>query len=269
MLVRAGRRVINDNRRGRINSVFVSVFGGRRGCVILAAAALATLAGCDTSPSASPTTTHVVDTGPAQSSVQHVLRVRPVLSAVAAVAAGTPRSTDQCWNVAPTAVATVPPVGSRQRTELIARCRSLRQTNDPTAQATALAQIDCGSGVLDVLAGQDDPVLPLVTCDQAGKAKYSLGPTVLDGGQVSGAIAKPDPSSPGAFLVSITFTRAGASTWAGFTASHVGDQAAFVLDGEVLSAPKIASAITSGATEIAGDFTRAQAQQLAGTLSGG
>lgn len=199
-----------------------------------------------------------------------MLRVRPVLTAIAAVgSAGTPAGGNECWNVAPAQANDVPAPGSTRRTGLINECMTLRQATAPAAQQTALANLNCGSGFLDILGGFDDPARPLVTCDQAGKAKYLLGAALLDGSSITKAIAAADSNSPGRFVINVTFDSAAAKTWADFTAAHIGSQTAFVLDGEVLSAPTIDSAITSGATVISGNFTRTQAQQLANTLTGG
>lgn len=250
------------------------VAGFSRGWTVLGVGvALAVLTGCSTTGAGGPTrpaTTSATTsaTRPTSATVAHALRLRPVLAEVAAVGPGSASGANACWNVSPAQAADVPRVGSAGRAALVTRCRTLRQSTDPTAQATALNQLNCGFGFLDVLAGNDDPQLPLVTCDQPGRAKYSLGATFLDGSDVTGATVRPATDGSG-YVVALTFDATGTRIWAAFTSAHIGSQAAFVLDGAVLSAPTIESGITSGSTEITGDFTHAQAQQLATTLAGG
>ena len=55
----------------------------------------------------------------------------------------------------------------------------------------------------------------------------------------------------------------GATTFASYTASHIGKVLAIVLDNQVLSAPSINSAIPQGSGEITGRFTLEEANNLA------
>ncbi len=66
-------------------------------------------------------------------------------------------------------------------------------------------------------------------------------------------------------MISLTFKSEGAAIWGEYTSNNVGKRSAFVLDGEVVSAPTINQPIF-GATEISGQFSQAEAQQLAGVL---
>ncbi|HEX3783924.1 MAG TPA: hypothetical protein VHX38_30035 [Pseudonocardiaceae bacterium] len=140
-----------------------------------------------------------------------------------------------------------------------------RQTSD-TQQQRVLAALTCTPGQPDPIADQDDPAKPLITCDQQGNTKFILGPSFLDGTQISNATAGRDPNGTG-YVVNLTFKSAGAKTWATYTSQNVGKQAAFVLDTDVVSAPVINQAILGGNTQISGNFTQRQAEELANTLS--
>lgn len=146
-----------------------------------------------------------------------------------------------------------------------ADAKVLRQSTDPATQRQALSILDCSTNGADPLAAQDDPALPLVTCDQAGETKYLLGPAFLTGSGIRSASASPGQGMP-AWLVNVEFDSAGARTWANYTTQHVGEQVAFVLNTTVLSAPSIQEAITGGSTQISGNFTQQQARDLAARL---
>ncbi|MBW0111011.1 protein translocase subunit SecD, partial [Pseudonocardia sp. KRD-182] len=136
------------------------------------------------------------------------------------------------------------------------------QSTDPAVQEQALLALDCAAN--DPLRGYDDPSLPLVACDVDGTAKYVLGPVLLEGTEIAGAQAQPAQGGIGT-VVSVQFTSSGAATWGAYTSANVGENAAFVLDGEVVSAPTINQPIY-GDTQIEGQFTPEEAQDLAGIL---
>ncbi|HWE90618.1 MAG TPA: hypothetical protein VG317_14245 [Pseudonocardiaceae bacterium] len=108
---------------------------------------------------------------------------------------------------------------------------------------------------------------PSTTCSPDGRTKYLLGPVIIDGSQVVSATAAADPNSSG-YVVNVTFNSAASRTWADYTSNNVGKQVAFVLDNQVLSAPEIQGAISGGDTQISGNFSQQQAEQLAARLSG-
>lgn len=70
-------------------------------------------------------------------------------------------------------------------------------------------------------------------------------------------------------IVSFGFDRQGANTFADITAASIGQRFAVVLDGEVLTAPVIQTAIPGGQGQITGDFTAEEAQTLAVLLTSG
>ena len=70
-------------------------------------------------------------------------------------------------------------------------------------------------------------------------------------------------------VVSITFDSEGGAKFAKLTSENVGKPFAIILDGKVLSAPRINEPILGGQAEISGSFNSKTAQQLAISLSSG
>ncbi|MGH3853555.1 MAG: protein translocase subunit SecD [Pseudonocardiaceae bacterium] len=167
-----------------------------------------------------------------------------------------------------------PPIGSApadsadpQAAAQIQQARTRLQSQDPAVQQKALAALNCAAP--DPLRGNDDPRLPLVTCDQHHTAKYLLGPAFLSGEQIASASAGPNQSGTG-YEVQLRFKRQGEDIWGKYTANNIGKQSAFTLDGDVVSAPQIEAAILPGQqTSITGSFTQTEAQSLANVLKYG
>jgi preprotein translocase subunit SecD len=143
-----------------------------------------------------------------------------------------------------------------------------RQSTDPATQQAAAQAFDCVQGKPDPLDGRDDPARPLVSCDRAEGTKYVLAPGFLSGADVSRVDAAFDPQAGSSYL-NISFTAAGAKTWAEWTGQNIGKQVAMVLKSRVLTAPAVQSAITGGETQITGKFTLPEARQLARDIAGG
>jgi preprotein translocase subunit SecD len=185
-----------------------------------------------------------------------------------------PPSSEPTPTPAPPAPSAPPSVGTApadsadpQAAEQIRQARARLQSQDPSVQQQALAALNCAAP--NPLRGNDDPNLPLVTCDQHHTAKYLLGPAFLSGEQVASASAGPNQEGTG-YEVRLRFKHQGEDVWAQYTANNVGKQAAFALDGEVVSAPVINGAIPPGqATSIVGRFSQAEAQNLANVLKYG
>ncbi|GAA1211619.1 protein translocase subunit SecD [Prauserella alba] len=133
-------------------------------------------------------------------------------------------------------------------------------------QQQAMASLTCSGN--DPLVGNDDPNRPLVTCNEAGTEKYVLSPVFLQGTQVDDASAQFNPQQ-GGWLVNLQFKGEGTETWAEYTAQNTGANAAFVLDTRVVSAPTINEPIPNGRTQISGEFTEEEAQNLADILKYG
>ena len=161
-----------------------------------------------------------------------------------------------------TAPAPLPTAADPQVEAAIDAARAVRQSDDPATLQAAQQALDCKAR--DPLQGYDDPTKNLVACSQKGDVKYVLGPSFLEGSEIASAQAQQNAQSVG-WVVSLTFKSAGATIWGNYTSQHIGKNAAFVLDGQVVSAPTITTAIY-GTTEIQGQFNQTTAQQLAGVL---
>jgi preprotein translocase subunit SecD len=148
----------------------------------------------------------------------------------------------------------------------IEQAKKVRQSTDPAVQQVALQTLNCAAP--DPLQGYDDPALPLVACNQDGTEKYLLGPAFLDGTQIADANSGTDQSGIG-YVVNLTFKPDGSRIWGEYTSTHVGESAAFVLDGDVVSAPRINEPIFGGNTQISGQFSQEEARDLAGVLKYG
>lgn len=90
----------------------------------------------------------------------------------------------------------------------------------------------------------------------------------LSGDRLDRAALAFDPDT-GRPMVTFAFDREGGIAFAAITATHIGQQFAVVLDGAVLTAPVIQSAIPGGQGQITGDFTVEEAQTLAVLLTSG
>ncbi|MDG3016642.1 protein translocase subunit SecD [Speluncibacter jeojiensis] len=188
------------------------------------------------------------------------LFIRPVLSSQAAPAPQPGKT--------PAAQPPAPATGdTAQAAQEIEKAKAERQSTDPAVQKKAMDSMDCKSA--DPLQGNDDPKLPLVTCDTKDSTVFLLGPSIIDGQDISDASAQFD-SQQSQNLVQLTFKSSASQTWADFTSKNLGKQAAFTLDSRVVSAPVIQGATPAGSpTSITGQFTMPQAKDLANTLKYG
>jgi preprotein translocase subunit SecD len=155
--------------------------------------------------------------------------------------------------------------------ERIADEKKWRQSTRQGIQYLALQFQATQCNKNDILAGNDDPTLPLVTCSTDHKVAYLLGPSIISGDQIQNATSSMNQRGIG-YVVDLQFKSAAANTWADFTAAHVGTQTAFTLDSAVVSAPMIQEAIPGGRTQISGGdppFTASTARQLANVLKYG
>ena len=100
------------------------------------------------------------------------------------------------------------------------------------------------------------------------KATSRDGKAPLDGGVVTDARVQYG-NNGGSPEVSMTMNAEGASTWARMTKDNIGKQIAIVLDGMVYSYPTVNSAIEGGSSQITGNFTLEEAEDLANVLKSG
>jgi preprotein translocase subunit SecD len=171
----------------------------------------------------------------------------------------------------PPADVPAPPDPRKDLAERIAAEKKWRQSTRQGIQFLALQYQATLCGKDDILAGNDDPTLPLVTCSQDHKAAYLLGPSIISGDQIQDATSGINQRGVG-YVVDVQFKPAAANVWADYTAAHVGEQTAFTLDSQVVSAPRINEAIPGGRTQISGGdpaFSATTARQLANVLKYG
>ena len=114
---------------------------------------------------------------------------------------------------------------------------------------------------------------PLFSCDETGTVKYLLGPTLVEGDQLSSAMAGV-PQNDVRWVVNLDFNSEGAIAFENATrelATRPDPQNRFaiVLDGDTISAPSVSAAIPGGRAEISGDFNQESATQLANVLKYG
>jgi SecD/SecF fusion protein len=73
----------------------------------------------------------------------------------------------------------------------------------------------------------------------------------------------------GRVTIDITMNEKGTERWAQMTTDNINRVIAICIDGAVISAPRVMSAITQGNTQITGNFTVQQAEELAGGINAG
>ncbi len=100
------------------------------------------------------------------------------------------------------------------------------------------------------------------------KASSRDGKAPLDGGVVTDA--RVQYGNTGATPeVSMTMNAEGANIWARMTKDNIGRQIAIVLDGMVYSYPNVSGEIPGGSSQITGNFTLEEAEDLANVLKSG
>ena len=131
-------------------------------------------------------------------------------------------------------------------------------------------------------ADYDNANVQIVSCDSQGN-KYALDVAKVPGTQILTATANLSTTS-NEWEVLLTFKSAGAAAYAALTSEQATkylpgastnendyylDTIAVVLDGNVVTAPEVEGAIPGGNSQITGNFTQAQATQLANVLQYG
>jgi preprotein translocase subunit SecD len=131
----------------------------------------------------------------------------------------------------------------------------------------AFAEFTCETKVNDV-ADQG-----LFACNQEKTEKYLLGPTLIEGDQLTTAVAG-IPQNNVNWVVNLEFNPEGATTFEQATQelsakSEPQNRFAIVLDGVSISAPSVNEPIPGGRAEISGNFTQKSATELANVLKYG
>lgn len=142
----------------------------------------------------------------------------------------------------------------------------------PADVAASYLALDCT--IPQTSSGGDDATKPLSACDKDGVGRYLLAPAQVVGRDVKTASASIDAQSAAGWYVSLDFTGDGTKKFGSLTQAVVDlpapqNQVAIVLDGVVISAPRINEAILGGQAQITGSFTQLEAQDLANVLKYG
>jgi len=114
---------------------------------------------------------------------------------------------------------------------------------------------------------------PLFSCDPDGTQKYLLGPTLIEGNQLTGANAG-IPQNGIEWVVNLQFNSEGGTAFENATReistrTEPENRFAIVLDGQAISVPSVSSAIPGGQAQITGNFNQSSANELANVLKYG
>ncbi len=114
---------------------------------------------------------------------------------------------------------------------------------------------------------------PLFSCETDGATKYLLGPTLIEGSDLTGANAG-IPQQGIQWVVNLQFNAAGSTAFENATRelssrTEPENRFAIVLDGKSISAPSVNQAIPGGQAEISGSFNQQSANELANVLKYG
>ncbi len=136
------------------------------------------------------------------------------------------------------------------------------------------AALDCTNKANLQGGSTEAPDIAVVSCDRAGTAKYILAPAQVLGSMISKASAAIDQQGAAGWYVMVSFNGEGTSKFGALTTSVTGlaapqNQVAIVLDGLVVSAPRINEAINGGSAQITGSFSQEEASNLANVLKYG
>ena len=136
------------------------------------------------------------------------------------------------------------------------------------------AALDCTKAASRQGGGGDNADGVLVSCSRDGVTKYILAPAEVLGRQVSKATAAIDQQGASGWYVLLNFSGEGTTKFGALTTrvtklTAPQNQVAIVLDGLVVSAPRINEAINTGNAQITGNFTQTDAQDLANVLKYG
>ncbi|CAN2239494.1 SecD Preprotein translocase subunit SecD [actinobacterium SCGC AAA044-D11] len=136
------------------------------------------------------------------------------------------------------------------------------------------AALDCTNKANLQGGSTEAPEVAVVSCDRTGTQKYILAPAQVLGSMISKASAAIDQQGASGWYVTVTFNGEGTSKFGALTTSVTSlpapqNQVAIVLDGLVVSAPRINEAINGGSAQITGNFGQEEASNLANVLKYG
>lgn len=134
-----------------------------------------------------------------------------------------------------------------------------------TAQLT-FQMVDTENSITDAVAGRVPPDAELLM-DEQGTPYLVKRRVLVSGENLTRAGVGADES--GRPAIDFRFDAAGARRFGEATAANLGKPFAIILDGKVISAPTIQSAITTGSGQITGQFSIQEASTLVNLLNGG
>lgn len=146
---------------------------------------------------------------------------------------------------------------------------ALKQIINRTGQLS-FHRVDVSVSAEDAQAGVLPPnrmVVPIAAVEGGGQLVLWEEAEVT-GDMVESAAAGLDPDG-GGFQINFSFDSRGARRFAEYTREHIGELFAIVLDNEVISYPRIQSAITGGSGRITGNFSPEEAQRIATLIRSG
>ncbi|UQA96500.1 protein translocase subunit SecD [Streptomyces halobius] len=148
----------------------------------------------------------------------------------------------------------------------------------PAALQKKFAALDCSTKASRAAAGQQaassKPTDQVVACNEDGSQKYVLGPIGVEGTDVKDAQAVFDSQQGQGWIVQMDFTSEGGKKFADITGKlatkvQPQNQFAIILDGAVVSDPRVSQRLNGGSATISGGFTQQSAEDLANMLSYG
>lgn len=146
---------------------------------------------------------------------------------------------------------------------------ALKQIINRTGQLS-FHRVDVSVSPEDQAAGLLPPnriVMPIAATEGGGALVLWEEPEVT-GDMVESASAGLN-SDGGGFQINFAFDSRGARRFADYTREHIGELFAIVLDNEVISYPRIQSAITGGSGRITGNFSPDEANRIATLIRSG
>ena len=150
------------------------------------------------------------------------------------------------------------------------------QTSNPKDPkfAKIFQALDCSKFGTSKNGTTDDETKYLITCDQEHQLKYLLAPAELSGTDIQNATAGVPQQGAGGYEIQLSLTTSGASKFAETTKrlakeKEPNNQFGIVLDGIVMSAPRVNEAILGGNAVITGNFTAETSKNLAQELKYG
>ncbi|MEU7635963.1 protein translocase subunit SecD [Streptomyces sp. NPDC039016] len=148
----------------------------------------------------------------------------------------------------------------------------------PAALQKQFAALDCSTKQSLAQANEQaagaKPSDPVVACKDDGSQKYVLGPVGVEGQDVKDAKAVFDSQQGQGWIVQMDFTSDGGKKFADVTGTLAAkaqpqNQFAIVLDGAVVSDPRVSERLNGGNATISGGFTQQTAEDLGNMLSYG